>query len=127
MHRNLGIRGISVHVFTIIHKQYMHPTKTERYREALRALRMVGNDCIQKRIKAMENGQDVPDDILTRSLKLACKYNICILLTKQFDMTYIAAEEAADIEQHIDHFVSFHSAGRSSALHVHKFLCVLMD
>ena len=53
--------------------QYLHPYVMEGYREAVRALRAIGRDCIQKRIKALEEGQTVPHDILTCILKTASK------------------------------------------------------
>jgi hypothetical protein len=53
--------------------QYLHPYVMEGYREAARALRAIGRDCIQKRIKALEEGQTVPHDILTCILKTASK------------------------------------------------------
>jgi hypothetical protein len=46
----------------------------EDHREAARALRAIGRDCIQKRIKALEEGQTVPHDILTCILKTASEY-----------------------------------------------------
>ena len=54
--------------------QFLHPCKAEGYREVSRTLRMIGREWIQKRIKAIENKEAVPNDILTRTLKLACKY-----------------------------------------------------
>ena len=59
---------------TLCHMQYLHPYVLEGYREAVRALRAIGRDCIQKRIKALEEGQMVPHDILTCILKTASKW-----------------------------------------------------
>ena len=51
----------------------MHPFKAEGYRETVRAIRIIGRDCIMKRIKMIESGAEVPNDILTHILQLACK------------------------------------------------------
>ena len=50
---------------------------TEGYRETVRALRAIGRDCIQKRIKALKEGVEVPHDILTCILKTASKSLAC--------------------------------------------------
>ena len=64
-------QGIYVGLYNM---QYLHPYLMEGYREAARALRAIGRDCIQKRIQALEGGQPVPHDILTCILKTASKY-----------------------------------------------------
>ena len=51
----------------------MHPFEAEGYRETVRAIRIIGRDCIMKRIKMIESGAEVPNDILTHILQLACK------------------------------------------------------
>ena len=43
----------------------------EGYREAARAVRALGNKCIEKRIRAIQSGQ-VPDDILSQILRIKC-------------------------------------------------------
>lgn len=53
--------------------QYFHPLEAEGYRETVRALRVMGRDCISKRIKAIKEGQPVPNDILTHILGLTGK------------------------------------------------------
>lgn len=40
----------------------------------MRAFRKIGKDCIQGRIKAIEDGGEVPQDVLTHILKSASKY-----------------------------------------------------
>ena len=54
--------------------KYVHPFEVEGYREVMRALRMIGKDCIKKRIRMIENSEQVPNDILTQILQLACKH-----------------------------------------------------
>ena len=54
--------------------QYLHPFEAEGYRETIRALRMIGRDCIMKRIKAVEDGEPIPRDILSSMLQLACEF-----------------------------------------------------
>ena len=38
------------------------------YRESVDAMRKIGRDCIEKRIRAVTNGEEVPNDILTQML-----------------------------------------------------------
>jgi hypothetical protein len=40
----------------------------------MRALRMIGRDCIKKRIEMVESGKQVPNDILTHILQMACEW-----------------------------------------------------
>ena len=51
--------------------QYIHPFEAEGYRETVRAIRMMGRDCIIKRIKMVEDGEKAPNDILAHILHLA--------------------------------------------------------
>ena len=50
--------------------QYLHPYKTRSYRKAVQAIRKIGRECIQRRISAIENGEQVPNDILTQIIKV---------------------------------------------------------
>ena len=52
--------------------QYLHPFEAEGYRESVRAIRMMGRDCIMKRIKMIEDGVEAPNDILAHILQLIC-------------------------------------------------------
>ena len=54
--------------------QYFHPFEAKGYRKAVRPLSTIGNKCIVKRIKALDNGEEVPNDILTHILKVASKW-----------------------------------------------------
>ena len=49
-------------------------SEIESYRETARAIRIIGRECIQKRITAIGNGEQVPDDILTSALKAAREF-----------------------------------------------------
>jgi len=49
-------------------------SEIESYRETARAIRIIGRECIQKRITAIENGEEVPNDILTSALKAAGEF-----------------------------------------------------
>ncbi len=65
--------------------QYIHPFEAEAYRETVRAIRTIGRDCIKKRIAMVERGVEVPNDILTHILGLACEFKqIIIVQTKHF-------------------------------------------
>ena len=66
-------------VFTILLlTQYTHPNETESYRETARAIRMIGKDCIERRIRATENGEKVPNDVLSRILERTSKRLITV-------------------------------------------------
>ncbi len=43
------------------------------YKQTAQALRMIGRDCIKKRIEMVESGAEVPNDILTHILQVACE------------------------------------------------------
>ncbi len=60
--------------------QYLHPFEAESYREAVRALRMIGRDAILRRVAALEKLETVPSDILSCILKVSSKAQtyICI-------------------------------------------------
>eukprot|EP00731_Ephydatia_muelleri_P028814 Em0020g458a len=47
----------------------LYPKETEMYHEAVGAMRRIGRDCIEKRIKAVTSGEEVPNDILTQILQ----------------------------------------------------------
>ena len=51
--------------------QYLHPFDSRQYAEAASAVRIIGRDCIQRRITALERGDQVPNDILTHILRSA--------------------------------------------------------
>lgn len=100
----------------------MHPNKVEGYREAARAIRTIGRDCIQKRIRAIENGEDVPDDILSHILQITGKLNDVILVCQCLNACSLCScslqlflpivkEENVDIEDLIDDFATFYIAG----------------
>ena len=60
--------------------QYLHPLEAEEYREVVRALRLVGEDCIKKRILMVESGELVPNDILTHILQITCEFVIITII-----------------------------------------------
>ena len=54
------------------------------YHESVDAIRKMGRDCIEKRIKAVVSGEEVPNDILTQMLQgcgecwlLCCHFDSC--------------------------------------------------
>ena len=51
--------------------QLLRPHETAMYREAVAAMRKIGRDCIEKRIKAVTSGEEVPNDILTQILQIS--------------------------------------------------------
>lgn len=53
--------------------KYLHPFEAAKYRQAARDIRAIGRDCIKRRIKMIENGEQVPNDILTHILQIPCK------------------------------------------------------
>lgn len=54
--------------------QYLHPFEVEGYRETIRAIRCIGRDCIQKRIKAMEYGEPLCNDILAHIIEVISEW-----------------------------------------------------
>ena len=50
--------------------QFLHPLEAEGYRETVRAIRTIGRDCIQKRIRTIESGEQPPNDILSHILQV---------------------------------------------------------
>ena len=58
--------------------QYYHPFEAALYRRTSRSLRAIGRDCIKRRIQMIENGEKVPNDILTHILQLTCKSQGCM-------------------------------------------------
>eukprot|EP00731_Ephydatia_muelleri_P008176 Em0004g514a len=98
-----GIESLVATTFTGVMKQlnypffqYLHPFEAKGYRKAVRALRTIGKECIVKRIKSLDSGEKVPNDILTHILKVA------------------STNESADIETLVDDFVTFYVAGEAS-------------
>ena len=53
--------------------QYLFPWHGRKYAKSEKTLRAVGRNCIEERIKALENKEDVPQDILMRMLRLLRK------------------------------------------------------
>ncbi|XP_072284118.1 cholesterol 24-hydroxylase-like [Pyxicephalus adspersus] len=64
--------------------------------ESVRLLRRTGRECIERRRKAIEDGEDIPVDILTQILKGA------------------AQEDECDMEDLLDNFVTFFIAGQET-------------
>jgi len=88
--------------------QYMHPFKTKLYRESVKAIRTIGRECIQKRINAIENGEQVPNDILTQIIRI----------TK--------TDENVAIEDLVDDFATFYLAGQETTSNLLSFTLVLL-
>ena len=78
--------------------QLIHPYMTEGYREAIRAIRQIGQDCILRRFKAITNEEEVPNDILTQIIKIA------------------SSDKSIDIEDLVDDFATFYVAGEISTV-----------
>lgn len=87
--------------------QYLHPYEAEGYREVIRALRMIGRDCIKTRIQMVETGEQVPNDILTHILQMA------------------STKESVDIEELVDDFVTFYVAGQETTANLLSFALIL--
>ena len=78
--------------------QLLHPYLTEGYRETIRAIRQIGQECILRRFKAIANNEEVPSDILTQIIRAA------------------SSDKSIDLEDLVDDFVTFYVAGESSSL-----------
>ena len=53
--------------------QLLHPFESASYREAVRAIRKIGRDSILRRLQAINQGKEVPVDILSCILEFASK------------------------------------------------------
>ena len=69
---------------------------TEGYCETVRAIRQIGKDCIVRRIKAIDNNEEVPSDILTQIIRVA------------------SSDKGVDLEDLVDDFATFYVAGNAS-------------
>ena len=78
--------------------QLFHPFATEGYRESIRAMRRIGQDCITRRFKAIADKEAVPNDILTQIVRAASS-DAC---------------RGIDLEDLVDDFVTFYIAGEST-------------
>ena len=122
--------------------QYFHPLEAAKYRKISRAIRAIGRDCIKKRIQLVENGQQVPNDILTHILQGACMYinniiwslhNICTtcmyistcMSVYIYAYLALATRESVDIEELVDDFVTFYVAGQETTSNMLTFALVL--
>ena len=73
--------------------QILTPFKVKGYCEAIRALRKIGRDLIEKRILAVEREEELPNDILTQVLRIA------------------STEKVVSVEDLVDDFAVFFFAG----------------
>ncbi|XP_040189249.1 cholesterol 24-hydroxylase-like isoform X2 [Rana temporaria] len=87
--------------FSMDKQQYIKDTQ-----ESLRLLRKTGRECINRRRKAIEDGEDIPVDILTQILKGA------------------AQEDECDMEDLIDNFVTFFIAGQETTANQLSFTVI---
>eukprot|EP00731_Ephydatia_muelleri_P028736 Em0020g380a len=87
----------------------LHPKETEMYHEAVGAMRRIGRDCIEKRIKAVTSGEEVPNDILTQILQTSI------------------ADKSVDMETLVDDFVTFYIAGQETTANTLSFAIILIQ
>ncbi len=76
---------------------------------------MIGRECIKKRIEMVESGAEVPNDILTHILQVACelKNHYTIVVQPLLYYPYTATQSTVDIEELVDDFVTYYIAGMS--------------
>ena len=98
------------YVYThIVFPQYLRPFAGSKYTDAAYKLRQIGRHCIEQRIKSIQNNEDVPHDILTQIISITQK------------------EENIQIEDLVDDFVTFYSAGMTgSSLSIHCLFHIYM-
>ena len=91
------------------------------YRESVVAMRKIGHDCIEKRIKVVNNGEEAPNDILTQIIQSCgrcdhiCQHALCTWL-----YLYSATDKSVDMETLVDNFVTFYIAGGGVVMVTHK-------
>ena len=61
--------------------QYWNPSEAEGYRETTRAVRKLGRKCIQERIDAIRNGEEVPNDILSNILRITSELMMIVSIS----------------------------------------------
>ncbi|KAL5473718.1 hypothetical protein EMCRGX_G028252 [Ephydatia muelleri] len=86
----------------------LHPREAATYREAVTAMRRIGRDCIEMRIKAVTSGEEVPNDILTQILQTSI------------------ADRNIDMEILVDDFVTFYEAGQDTTANTLSFAIILI-
>ncbi|KAL5463995.1 hypothetical protein EMCRGX_G032950 [Ephydatia muelleri] len=102
-----AFKGIQTNIRDPFFK-FLHPFEVRNYREVARTLRVIGRNCIQKRIKALNDGKDVPHDILSYIIKAA------------------TSDVTADIESLVDDFVTFYIAGQETTANTLAFAVVMV-
>ena len=90
--------------------QLLHPFEAASYREATRAIRKIGKKCIETRISALKNGEKCERDILSCILNHASKHNNYSTLDV-YNGGLQGVTENFDLEDIIDDFATFYSAG----------------
>ncbi|KAL5489556.1 hypothetical protein EMCRGX_G018662 [Ephydatia muelleri] len=86
----------------------VHPQEAEMYHEAILAMRRIGRDCIEKRIKAVTSGEEVPNDILTQILQSS------------------VGVKSVELETLVDDFIAFFVAGQETAAYTLSFAIILI-
>ena len=88
-------------------------------------MRSLGYKCIENRIKAIREGEEVPNDILSQILRISSTYfdkYVCGWgdeLGLEFFISYapVAVDnDDFDIEELIDHFVTFYVGGKHTVM-----------
>ncbi|KAM5129025.1 cholesterol 24-hydroxylase-like [Mantella aurantiaca] len=87
--------------FSLEKRKYIKDTQ-----ESIRLLRNTGRECIERRRKAIEEGEDIPVDILTQILKGAAEEGEC------------------DMEDLLDNFVTFFIAGQETTANQLSFTVI---
>ncbi|KAL5471204.1 hypothetical protein EMCRGX_G029293 [Ephydatia muelleri] len=86
----------------------LHPLEARVYRECAASMGRIGRDCIEKRIKAVTTGGEVPNDILTQILQISC------------------TDTSVDMETLVDDFVTFYVAGQETTANALSFAVILI-
>ena len=100
--------------------------KNLTYADAALKIRQIGEYCIRKRLTALENNEEVPHDILTLTLQTVREsthgdtVNLIIIICTE-------NKENIDIEELIDDFVAFYTAGQETTSNLLSFSLVLLQ
>ncbi|XP_064393862.1 cholesterol 24-hydroxylase-like [Halichondria panicea] len=87
--------------------RFYSPVETKEYQDAISAVRKLGRDQIEARIKAIESGQETPTDLLNQILQLA-------------------SLNGFGMEELVDNFYSFLGAGFDTTLNTIQFSIILL-
>ena len=81
------------------------------YATAIRKIRAIGRHCIELRLKALDNKEELPFDIMSQILSIVREFHCIEMACFQLFFIYSDIEKNFDIEDLVDEFFVFYLAG----------------